>query len=138
VNITPPSREAAWFKLVGVALGNTSRLYPHGDNVQTVERWSPPETFEGVTDDLINSILDELEAGLPDGTHFTAAPNATERAAWRIVHKHLPEKNEVQCREVIKAWIKAGVLTVSTYHNETTRKDVKGLGVDDAKRPGNM
>ena len=47
VNIAPPSRDAAWFKLVGVPLGNSSELYPNGDNVQTVEQWTPPETFEG-------------------------------------------------------------------------------------------
>jgi hypothetical protein len=30
-------RVATWFKLMGVPLGNGSKLYPHGDEVQTVE-----------------------------------------------------------------------------------------------------
>jgi len=53
VNIAPPSKNATWFKLVGVPLGNSSELYPSGDNVQTVERWKPPETFEGLTADRV-------------------------------------------------------------------------------------
>ena len=35
--------EAKWFRLVGVPLGNGNELYPNGDEVQTVEPWTPPE-----------------------------------------------------------------------------------------------
>ena len=83
VNITPPARNASWFRLVGVALNNISELYPHGDNVQTVEPWTPPETFEGVTDDLIERILNEIAGGMADGTLYSAANAAKETAAWR-------------------------------------------------------
>ena len=50
VNITPPAAAAKWFRLVGVALGNGNDLYPAGDNVQTVEPWTAPETWEELTD----------------------------------------------------------------------------------------
>jgi hypothetical protein len=37
VNIAPPAAKAAWFKLVGVELGNGTCDNPAGDNVQTSE-----------------------------------------------------------------------------------------------------
>ena len=43
VNLCPPAAAARWFKLVGVELGNGTDEYPHGDNVQTVEPWTPPD-----------------------------------------------------------------------------------------------
>jgi RecA-family ATPase len=45
VNIAPPMRQAKWFRLIGVSLGNTTERYPHGDTVQTVEPWVPPDTW---------------------------------------------------------------------------------------------
>ena len=42
VNIAPPSREARWFRVVGVPLNNPSPTYPHGDTVQTVEMGTTP------------------------------------------------------------------------------------------------
>src|SRR5262249_62178571 len=43
VNITPKLWKAKWFRLVGVQLDNATETYPHGDNVQTVEPWTPPD-----------------------------------------------------------------------------------------------
>jgi AAA domain len=127
VNIAPPSKDAVWFHLVGVSLGNSSERYPHGDNVQTVVRWNPPKTFEGITADLTNRILAEIKDGLGDGNYFTDASNATERAAWGVVQKHASQKTETQCRNIIKEWLKREVLMTFTYHHPITRKDVKGL-----------
>ena len=61
VNITPPASTAKWFKLVGVALGNGDERYTSGDNVQAVEPWNPPDTWDGLTDDLVNRILTAIE-----------------------------------------------------------------------------
>jgi hypothetical protein len=44
VNIVPPMTKAKWFRLVSVPLGNATDLYPNGDDVQTVEPWTPPDT----------------------------------------------------------------------------------------------
>jgi AAA domain len=79
--------------------------------------------------------VSRADVSLPDGTFFSDAPNAKETAAWRVVQNHAPRKPQAQCREVIKAWLKNEVLVACSYHNEKTRKDAKGLRVDDAKRP---
>jgi AAA domain len=135
VNIAP-ARVAKWFKLVGVPLNNGNDLYPNGDEVQAVEPWTPPETWTGLDTGLLNQVLTVIDAGLPDGTRYTNGPKAGERAAWKVVVEHAPDKSEVQAREVIKTWIKNGVLTVEDYDNPVTRKPAKGLHLDTTKRPG--
>ena len=111
VNIAPPVAHAKWFRLVGVPLGNATEHYPNGDVVQTVEPWTPPDVWKDLSIDLLNRILSEIDAGLPDGNRYTDAPKAGERAAWRVVVEHAPEKSEAQAREIIKAWVRNGVLS---------------------------
>lgn len=135
VNLTPRSAEAMWFKLVGVSLGNTDvdPLYRHGDNVQTVERWMPPDMWRGATA-AFNAILDEIDAGLPGGRLFSHVGAAKDRAAWPVVQKHL-DRTEAQAREIIKTWIKNGVLTIVEFDDQQDRKTRKGLRSDPMKRP---
>jgi hypothetical protein len=135
VNIVPPMADAKWFRLVGVPLGNGTDLYPNGDLVQTVEPWTPPDTWAGLSHDLLNRVLTAIDAGMPDGNRYTDARSAKERAAWRVVLEHAPDKSEAQAREIIKTWVKNGVLVSGEYHNEKTRKDVTGLHLDTTKRP---
>ena len=135
VNIAPASGEATWYRLVGVRLGNETDLYPNGDEVQTAVPWTPPDAWAGITSLLLNQILDDIDTGLPDGNRYSDAPNVTDRAAWRVVVKHVPNKSEGAARQIIKAWIKSGLLTGKDYENPVTRKTVKGLWVDNSKRP---
>jgi AAA domain/Bifunctional DNA primase/polymerase, N-terminal len=108
VNIVPPMADAKWFRLVGVPLGNGTDLYPNGDMVQTVEPWTPPDTWAGLSHDLLNRVLTAIDAGMPDGNRYTDAPSAKERAAWHVVLEHAPDKSEAQAREIIKTWVKTG------------------------------
>ncbi len=136
VNIAPPLEEAKWFRLVGVPLGNETELYPKGDEVQTVEAWTPPDAWDGLSSHLLNRILDEIDAGLPDGNRYSNGSRAEERAAWCVVTKHAPDKTESDGRRIIKTWAKNGVLVSQDYKNPKTHKTVKGLQVVKAKRPG--
>jgi hypothetical protein len=114
VNIAPPMAKARWFRLVGVPLGNGTDLYPNGDEVQTVEPWSPPETWEGLDIATLNRILDTIAAGLPNGERYSDENAAKTRAAWRAAQQHAAGKTEAQCREMIRQWVKNGVLTTDT------------------------
>ena len=51
------------------------------------------------------------------------------------MQKHCPDKPEVQCREMIKQWVKAEVLFRDKYPNPLRREEEKGLFVDADKRP---
>ena len=73
---------------------------------------------------------------MPDGNRYSSAGAAEDRAAWRAVKEHAPEKSEADGRRIIKTWIKNGVLVSDDYLNPTTHKTAKGLRVVNAKRPG--
>ena len=135
VNIAPPSRDATWFRIVGEALDNGNGIYPAGDNIQTVERWDPPDTWDGLDRPLLNRVLDDIEAGRADGSRYSTSPGAKDRAAWHVVVRHAPDKTEKQARDVIKAWVKSGTLYTEEYDDTAARKRFLGLRVNPTKRP---
>jgi hypothetical protein len=136
VNLLPPARVAEWFRLVGVRLNNGDEDYPDGDNVQTLEPWTPPEISDDLDDNMQNTILDDVDAGMEDGQRYSAAGSAGDRAAWKIVKERAPELSEAQCRETIRRWVKDGVLYSDNYEDPKQRRSRKGLFVNDAKRSG--
>jgi hypothetical protein len=136
VNITPPSGKATWFRLVGVPIGNATQEYPHGDTVQVVETWNPPQTWEGLASKTLNVVLSHIARGNEHGQRYSAAASSgKDRAAWRVVQQYCPTKTEGQCREIIKAWVKSGLLIEDDYDDPVQRRPLKGPSVDDAKRP---
>ncbi len=135
VNIVPGAMKATWFKLIGVPLNNGTPEYPNGDEVQTVEPWSPPDIWANLSTSALNAALTEIDAGLPNGQRFSSASAAKDRAAWRIVQKHCPDKSDNQCRQIVNTWVKTGLLRNEDYENPVDRKPAKGLYVDSSKRP---
>ena len=75
VNITRRSQKATWFKLVSVKLDNGTKAddgspggdYPNGDEVQTVEPWTPPDTWANLSTVALNAALTEIDAGMSNG-----------------------------------------------------------------------
>lgn len=135
VNIAPPARDAKWFQLVGVLLGNATKTYPAGDNVQTVEMWQPPSAWDSLDRDTIHRIIDDIDAGLPNGSRYSAANAATIKAAWKVVVKHATDKCERHAKEIIKTWIKNGVLETRQYYEPDDRKNRAGLFANPINRP---
>jgi hypothetical protein len=136
VNIAPRAQGAKWFKLVSVKLDNGTPDYPNGDEVQTVEVWSPPDTWANVSTVTLNVILTEIDRGLDNGQRYSNAPRAEARAVWKVVEKHCPGKPEGQCREIIQTWLRTGVLFIEDYKDPARREPAKGLRVNSSKRPG--
>jgi hypothetical protein len=135
VNIAPSSHNAKWFRLVSVKLGNGTKRYPNGDEVQTVEPWSPPETWANLPAATLNAALTEIDAGMSTGQRYSDAPAARDRAAWIVVQRHCPDKTEPQCREMIRTWLKTGVLYRDNYNDPIKRDTRSGLYLDASKRP---
>src|SRR5262249_23107529 len=104
INLARKSGKATWFKLVGIRLDNRTDDYPNGDEVQTVERWEPPDTFAHLTPVTINAILDRLEAGPYEGGRYSSSPIAKTRAAWPVVQEFCPSLTDEQCKGVIAKW----------------------------------
>lgn len=127
--------KATWYHLVSVSLGNATELYPEGDEVQALEAWTPPDAWLDLDAERINRILDKIDAGMSDGNRYSSAPSAKKRAAWKVIIDEVPDKAEAQAREVIKGWLKTGLLINREYENPTDRKQADGLFVDPLKRP---
>jgi len=135
VNIAARSGKATWFHIIGVPIGNATPEYPNGDTVQAVEPWSPPDTWADISSEVANTILTRINKGLPSGQRYSDAPRANERAAWKVIQRTCFNKPEGQCREIIRKWVENGVLFVDTYDDPIRREKLKGLYVDDEKRP---
>jgi len=135
VNLAPASK-AKWFRLASINLENGTDAYPHGDNVQAVETWTPPDTWADLNASQLNRILDDIDMGLPDDERYSAAGAARDRGAWKVVHEHAPTKSDGQCREIIKTWLKNGVLRQEKYRSKARRTETIGLFVNPEKRPG--
>jgi hypothetical protein len=127
VNIVPPSRQAKWFKLIGVEIGNSNEMYPHGDEVQVVDRWIPPDAMDVINDFQTDEILNKIDKGLSDGRRYTHAASAKTRAAWKAVLDVVPELKEKQAREIINIWVRDKVLETRSYRNSKEGKDEDGL-----------
>jgi hypothetical protein len=68
--------------------------------------WEAPDLWKEIPASVANKILDEVDAGLDGGKQrFSDAPAATDRAAWRVVARHVPSLTEERAREVIKTWV---------------------------------
>lgn len=119
--------DAQWYEKVVYSLTN-------GEQVPAAVPWAPPDFWAEFNNSVANTILDDIEAGLPNGRRYSAAPQA-DRAAWRVVKKHLPEMADKQAKAVIKTWIENGVLESREAHNPEERKPEQGLFVNIAKRP---
>ena len=91
--------------------------------------------FAALREQLGRPLHDPQRQGAPGGNRYSDAPNVSDRAAWKVVEKHCPGKSEAACRQIIKLWLKSGLLFSRSYENKKTRKPVMGLCVDDAKRP---
>jgi hypothetical protein len=127
VNITPPSRKARWFRLIGVELGNANAVYVNGDEVQAVEQWVGKDAAGRLSLEQMYEILGTIEKGLPKGVRYSGNATAKTRAAWKVVTEAVPAIKEKAAREIIKTWIDKGVLESRIYRNPETRKEEDGL-----------
>jgi hypothetical protein len=132
LNIAPPADQTVWFRLVGVDIGNPTEDYPEGDNVQTVERWYPPDAFEDLPKTKIAEIFAELRKGPSEGEFYLVNPNANDAwAGWPIAKIGDMEKGAA--KRILKAWNKSGTLIVDTYHSPRRHKDVERVTLNEIK-----
>ena len=120
--------ESEWFERVTHIIS--------GQPVVACIPWTPPNSFDGIDIAVANQILDEIDAGLPNGDRYSDHNAARDRAAWKVVAKHMPGKPEKVCRTAISKWLKNGVLISKEYYHQGRHEDVRGLFVNLVKRPG--
>jgi hypothetical protein len=128
VNIAPCAATAKWFRLVGVPLGNANVTYSSGDEVQTVEPWTPVDPMTLVGDEnLREAILAEIKSAPPHAL-YTAHANSGQRHVWQMFQRHLPEITKKQTERIINAWIDDGLLRYADFKDNKSR-DRQGLAL---------
>lgn len=121
--------DGEWYEKVLCDLAN-------GEAVPAAIPWVPPDFWRLIPSFTANAILDAIDEGLPQGSRYSPAPQAKDRAAWPVVIKFVAELTEKQARAVIATWLKNKVLAARTYYDPEHRHDRAGLFVDPTRRPG--
>jgi hypothetical protein len=81
----------------------------------------------------VTRILDVIDAGLRDGRRFSVAPQARDRAAWRVVQGQVPALSDNEAQAVIDTWLQNGAVETRSYQDPVYRRDSLGLFVNRAK-----
>lgn len=134
-NLAPRAAAATWYHLNHVKLDNATPEYPHGDDVVVIENWTQPSVWELVSVPHANEALDKIAAGLSDGSRYTHTRRSEDRWAGRVLVDLLGLK-DAQASEVIRVWMKNGLLQKESYFDPGQRKNRIGLVVNNALRPG--
>jgi hypothetical protein len=122
--------DAQWYETTLYTIGN-------GEIIPAVAPWEPPDTWAAISVLVANQILDEIDAGLDGGTRrYTHVNAADDRAAWKVVARHVPSLNEKQARKVILTYLENTVLFSKKYDDPKDRKPRQGLYLNAARRPG--
>ena len=86
----------------------------------------------------INAVLDLIEQGPGSGRSYTsskAGRGSAPRWAGHLLVEHLG-RNDAQAKAMPKAWLESGLLVERDYHDPDQRKNMPGLFVGAARRPG--
>jgi len=122
--------DAQWYKTALYTLRN-------GETVPGLTPWSAPDMWAAISVSLANQILDEIDAGLDAGTRRYSHGNAADdRAAWKVVARHVPSLTEKQARKVILTYLDNTVLFSKKYDDPKARRPLTGLYLNDTRRPG--
>ena len=95
---------------------------------------APPDIWKSLDVPMQNRILDDIEAGMDFGVRYSAHNSATEKAAWKVIQKHVPDTDEDTAKKVIATWVKSKLLFHEEYDDPVDRKKRQGLYVDSDKR----
>lgn len=134
VNLAPKAGKARWFRLEQVELGNRTEEYPNGDKVAAIAPWEPPEPDVALTPAQLNEALDVLAAP-PAGWLYAPTRRGRDNHRWAggpLVDLGMTEE---QAEQMIRAWLKSGLLIKEEYRDQEQRKMRTGVRVDDSKRP---
>ncbi len=92
VNLAPPAATAQWFSS-SASISTTATM-----TIQTAMKSRPSSPgsrpdCSRASDRHLNKALDQLRAGMDDGRLYSVAPSAKDRAAWRVLQRHMPHPN---------------------------------------------
>ena len=108
-NLTPPAASAEWFHLVNIRLEN-------GDEIQSAERWSPPDSFAGITPADVRRVQERVDAGRGDnGEGWRESSQAKDAWVGYAVADVLGFdlnrlRDQGRAKDLLRTWLDSGVL----------------------------
>jgi hypothetical protein len=116
-----PLGERKWFKLESVLLGNGTELYPDGDSVGVITKWTPPDHLDGVT----GSDFDRCAAAIRAGKwrENVQAKDWVGKPGAKALGLDLDSKSHrAKVRALLAMWLKNGSLYEEEETDATRRK----------------
>ena len=101
---------------------------------------TPPITLADIAALFLaaTSVLRLINAGTSDGRRFSAAPQAKDRAAWRLVQTAVPSLTDKAAQGVISSWLRTKVLETRSYRDPIDRRHYPGLFVMPLEAPAEV
>lgn len=128
-----PAAKAKWFRLEQVELGNPTEDYPSGDKVAAIVPWEPPCITQTNAD--LNRALDVIRDGPELDVLYTATRRGNSSRWAGQVLCDLLDMPDKQAASLVTAWLKSGLLWEDEYEHPKWRRIIKGVRVNEAKRP---
>ena len=115
-----PAEKADWFRLTPVELGN-------GDSVGTVEYWTPPDPFDGLTGSHLYRVQQSISAGeWREDWQATAWAGVAIADVLGLDSKAKSDRSRI--RKLIGTWLQEGAL-VTVERNDEKRRPRKWIEV---------
>lgn len=127
-NLAPPAEKAVYRRMVGVQIAN-------GEWVGVAVPFELPDEWSGLTDAVVNTILGQINAGIQNvetEEYYSLRPQDKARWVGQLItdypfNRAEDFKTEGQAKQIIKTWLKNGLIEEMTYHSAAQRKDRKGV-----------
>jgi hypothetical protein len=124
-NLAPPAGAALYRKMEGVKIGN-------GEWVGVAIPYELPDEWAGMTEEVVNEILRQIDAGPSDGEHFSGRPQDRSRFAGKVISDYPFDRAEdfkspEAAKAIIKKWVETGLLEEVEYYSAAQRKDRMGV-----------
>jgi hypothetical protein len=133
-NYVPSADDAFWMKFHNIELDNASDEQPVGDHVGVLKIWYPPKALDGIAGEVVQQLLDAIDAGMEDGERYALEPRTKGRWVAHIIAE-IAGINLAQAARIAHTWGRSGLLIEREYYSESRRKTRSGIWVDEAKRP---
>jgi len=127
-NLAPPAVKAVYRRMVGVQIAN-------GEWVGVATAFDLPDEWQGMTDNVINTILGLINAGVQNDEgkeHYSLRPQDKARWVGKLIVDYPfaraeDFKSEGQAKQIIKTWLQNGLIEEIEYYSAPQRKNKKGV-----------
>lgn len=129
-----PAAQAIWFEMIERNLGNARPLYPAGDTVSALSRWTKPSAFDALDQPTLAAIFAALRRGPGNEEQFTLTRQGRINGRWAgFAIMQTAGLSEDRATTILDQWARNGVVTGAEYMSAQQRKLRTGIRLDDER-----